>query len=404
MGLFSAIFGKKQSSKVNIPSWVQPGLKSFSGDISKFLKTDPQQYVAGPTALQNTAFTNAGNLGGSQQPLNNALAAVQAAGQAPAANAGSAAQSQGVHVGPMSTVNGSSLLDNFSAYQNPATENLVNSTMANYNRNAEQQRAQVQAQLAGNGAWGSGGRFYQSNFDLGNLLQGAQLENQLRSDAFNTALNASNMDAGRRQDASVFNAGAQNNAALQQASLDSNNNMFNAGQSNQMGMFNAGMQNDAYSRALQAAGMQGDIANSMGNNQRADVALQGAMGDMQHSISQAQAGAYPTQLLSAAQMFNPLLSTFGQTNTATPSPFQTGLSIASLFASDERLKTNIVRIGDWDDRGDGLGKYEWNWRRDPDGPKVTGVIAQEVERLRPHAYVENFHNGYAGVNYAALGA
>lgn len=71
-------------------------------------------------------------------------------------------------------------------------------------------------------------------------------------------------------------------------------------------------------------------------------------------------------------------------------------------ASDRRLKTNIRRLGEWDDKGDGLGKYEWNWKRDPNGSKVIGVIADEVEKLRPHAFVPNFIGEYAGVNYGAL--
>jgi hypothetical protein len=69
--------------------------------------------------------------------------------------------------------------------------------------------------------------------------------------------------------------------------------------------------------------------------------------------------------------------------------------------SDRRLKTNIEKVGE---ASDGLGIYEWNWKASPDGPKVRGVIADEVERLRPHAYVKNFRDGYDGVNYAALGS
>jgi hypothetical protein len=76
---------------------------------------------------------------------------------------------------------------------------------------------------------------------------------------------------------------------------------------------------------------------------------------------------------------------------------------AAAMASDERLKTNIVRLGDWDDQGDGLGAYEWNWKSAPNGERVRGVIAQEVEKLRPWAHVPNFIGQFAGVNYAALG-
>jgi hypothetical protein len=78
------------------------------------------------------------------------------------------------------------------------------------------------------------------------------------------------------------------------------------------------------------------------------------------------------------------------------------LGSAAIMASDRRLKTNIRKVGE---AKDGLGLYEWNWRADPNGPTVRGVIADEVEKLRPHAFVKGFVNGvYDGVNYAALGS
>jgi hypothetical protein len=69
--------------------------------------------------------------------------------------------------------------------------------------------------------------------------------------------------------------------------------------------------------------------------------------------------------------------------------------------SDRRLKTNIRKIGE---AKDGLGLYTWNWKADPNGPTVRGVIADEVEKLRPWAFVPNFIGQYAGVNYGTLGS
>jgi hypothetical protein len=69
--------------------------------------------------------------------------------------------------------------------------------------------------------------------------------------------------------------------------------------------------------------------------------------------------------------------------------------------SDRRLKTNIKKLGE---AKDGLGIYEWNWKAAPNGEPVRGVIADEVEKLRPWAFVPNFVGEYAGVNYAALGS
>lgn len=77
------------------------------------------------------------------------------------------------------------------------------------------------------------------------------------------------------------------------------------------------------------------------------------------------------------------------------------LAMKGAFMSDRRLKTNITKLGE---AKDGLGIYEWNWKADPKGPAVRGVIADEVERLRPWAFVPNFRGEYAGVNYGTLGS
>lgn len=432
MGLFSSIFGQKTSQKTTIPSFLKPGLTNYAGDIQGYLGQDPHNFVAPASSLQNLAFSQAANLGGEMQPLNDALGAVKAAGAAPAASAGAAAQtgtalsgpaaqSQAVNIAPTSSITGSSLLNNLQGYMDPALNALVSSTMADYNRDTQQQRAAEEAKLAGMGNWGSGGQFYLSNFDIGNALKGANLENQLRSQAFSQALGASNLDAQRMQDASQFNAGAQNTRGIDQAQLNSQNNMFNAGQSNDLSMFNtgqqnqvgmfntgqtnqqsqfnAGLQNDQLARALQAAGMQGDIANSLGANQRADTALTGTLGDMQHSIDQAYASALPTQLMNAGQMFNPLMGLTGQTQVKDPSVYNAALSVASLFASDRRVKKNIERVGTLKD---GLPLYEYEYANDnlPKGRKL-GVMAQDVAKLRPWA-LGPVRDGYMTVNYGAL--
>ncbi len=72
---------------------------------------------------------------------------------------------------------------------------------------------------------------------------------------------------------------------------------------------------------------------------------------------------------------------------------------AAAMASDRRLKTNIELIRR---DPDGLGWYSWNWKSDPEGEKEHGVLADEVEKLRPWAFVPDFVGEYAGVNYAKL--
>ncbi len=69
--------------------------------------------------------------------------------------------------------------------------------------------------------------------------------------------------------------------------------------------------------------------------------------------------------------------------------------IASIF-SDRRLKRNIRKI---DECADGMGIYEFRYVWSP--LKVVGVMAQEVERLRPWALGPR-RFGFMTVNYGAL--
>jgi hypothetical protein len=74
------------------------------------------------------------------------------------------------------------------------------------------------------------------------------------------------------------------------------------------------------------------------------------------------------------------------------------LGSAAILASDRRLKTKIKLLRR---DPDGLGWYEFAYKNDP-STMLTGVMADEVKELRPHAHVPNFKGEYAGVNYAKL--
>jgi hypothetical protein len=69
--------------------------------------------------------------------------------------------------------------------------------------------------------------------------------------------------------------------------------------------------------------------------------------------------------------------------------------------SDERLKTNIEKVGSLEN---GLNLYSYNYKDGYDLPegKQIGVMAQEVEAIMPEAVVE-MDNGFKAVNYAMLG-
>ena len=73
--------------------------------------------------------------------------------------------------------------------------------------------------------------------------------------------------------------------------------------------------------------------------------------------------------------------------------------------SDRRMKADIVELGPWDNRGDGLKRYSFRYKWEPSGTVHEGVMADEVAKLRPWAFAKGFLNGeYDGVNYAELGA
>ena len=88
-----------------------------------------------------------------------------------------------------------------------------------------------------------------------------------------------------------------------------------------------------------------------------------------------------------------------QSNITTPSnaPYTPNTSIMGdqMFPSDRRLKTNIIKIGQY---LNGLNKYSWTYLW---GENSTGAMADEVEKLIPEA-VKVFY-GYKHVNYALLG-
>jgi hypothetical protein len=70
------------------------------------------------------------------------------------------------------------------------------------------------------------------------------------------------------------------------------------------------------------------------------------------------------------------------------------LASTAMMFSDERLKSNIVRVGT---HLIGVGVYDY----DIFGRRERGVIAQEVEKVAPHL-VHVHPSGYLMVNYGGL--
>jgi hypothetical protein len=97
-------------------------------------------------------------------------------------------------------------------------------------------------------------------------------------------------------------------------------------------------------------------------------------------------GAYNANQAGANNMVSGL---FGLGGAALSNP-----ATAAFMFSDRRLKSNVKRIGT---HAIGVGIYEYTMF----GVPQTGVIAQEVERVRPDL-VRRHANGYLTVNYGGL--
>ena len=134
--------------------------------------------------------------------------------------------------------------------------------------------------------------------------------------------------------------------------------------------------------------------------QNAAPLQQGALISDLISSPQKAAGEYSDNISSLLARY---LTSNGQSTTKSSGSLLSQLAqvaqIAATVASDRRLKMDIEEI---DRDPDGLGLYRYRYVTDePDGPLRTGVMADEVEKLRPWALGPE-RNGFKTVNYGAL--
>lgn len=364
----------------NNPSWITDPVQSLVGQISNLGTTDPQQYVASASPLQQQAFNQGAATLGNTSSLMGAGADAIRAGMGAAA--------------PMvegTSFKAASLLDNLDAYVNPELNNVVRNALENYDVSAGQQQAQYAAQGAKNKAFGGSRYGIGESSLLSDLVRGrATTEGNLRSDAYGNAFNYSNLDAARRQEADMFKAQAAMQAALA----------------------NQSSQNSALDRQLTGGNSLANIGSAQDASSRANTSLLSDLGAAQRSISQSQATA-PLSLLQAQtallsglplSQFVGSTTTGNSSGTTTSNPSllqaigqgaQTAANVAMLF-SDRRLKENVKRIGR---RPDGLGIYEYNYIWSPE--RQVGVMADEVQQVKPHAVIPH-PSGFLMVDYGRL--
>jgi hypothetical protein len=400
-----------------IPAYAQDPIKNFFSGVDSYQQTDPYSFVTPANSLQTGAYQNASGLFGANGLYGDAAAGAKGVmGAAPTTAQASQTMGHTGNLGPAGQASGASLLDNFSAYQNPYTSQVVDTTLADYDRDAELRRGQMVADGARNGAFGgSGYALAQAAFDADTTRGRASTAANLRSNAFNTAAGLSGQDADRRQNLNLFNTGQANNFDLSRFDAGNQMSQFNAGQANQTSQFNAGqqneMQNQQLSRQLQASGLLGDLASSYGENYRADLGTQLDMGNSLYNLQNIWNQAPLTQLQNVGNLLKDgqIDSISGKTVTGSTSGveksktsgglFNSLLGLGSLGASvfsDRRLKEDIRKVGLTDG---GLPIYTYRYKGDQ--AVQMGVMAQDVEKSQPQALGPEM-GGYMTVNMAEV--
>lgn len=379
------------------PEWVTNDLMDYTGRIGSMLDTDPSSFVAGASPLQQQAWSNADRLGG-WQGNNNAASQIalgvanQGANLMPGsagytasrgnASTYSAPQLNNAREATTSDAGSASLLDNFQSYFNPFMQNVVGSSMADFDQQAGQQRAQLAARGAQAHALG-GSRFGIAEGQMeGELARGRNsILSSLLSQGFNTAAGLSQSDAANRQQSGLFNAAARNTASLAnqgasnqfslaQAGMDNDAARYGADASNQfnqnylqradaaaqfgaqgqndMERFNAGQMDQGLNRQLQSSQLLGSLGNDHAQNTLQDLAMMSQMGGEQRNIEQAYNLAPLAQLQAGGQLFGATpfqifsgqnvtsIGTQSGTNTTTQSPslfnsLMAGAQAAAMF-------------------------------------------------------------------------
>jgi len=273
---------------------------------------------------------------------------------------------------------GSLLGADIGAYQSPYTQQVIDQSMADIQRQADIARRQAQSQAIGAGAFGgSRSALLESESQRPYIEQQARTAAGLRQAGFEQAQRAAESDIARQQQMAMFAPELELRARQQQAGL----------------LGGVGAEQMARLGQLGQIGLQQQQLQQMG--------LQVPYEEFQRALAY---GPQQFGLLAAGQ---------GVTTPTTTTQQKTGLgdilgSAAQLGGmyflgqSDERLKENIKPIGK-SENGHNLYTWDWNDKAKELGVNdpTTGVIAQEIMKYMPEAVITD-KNGYYMVNYGVL--
>ena len=347
-----------------VPGYIQQPVSNYYGQVGNLMNgPTPGSNVFGPSQLQTQAFSGAQGLSGFNQGLSDAMSGTRALLDY---------QPGSVEAGQLSNTD-------LSPYMNPYTQSVIDTSLNSLDRFRQGAITGNQASATQAGSYGGSRHgIADAETNRGYFDQAGQLVANLNNQNFNQARGAAQFDIGNRLGADQFNS--------QQGLAGAN---FRLGAANQLGAL--GTTNDANARAN--LGLQADLgAQQQQSNAMSDPQMQQAAW-----LSQLQ------QLLGlnpAALIGQNVQSSGTQTGTTTSSPSlmsilgQIGQTAGAIYASDMRLKRNIVPRGD---SINGTPLYEFEYIDEP-GVRIVGVMAQEAP---PHAVITH-PSGYLMVDYGAL--
>jgi hypothetical protein len=363
------------------PTQVTNGLTGFADKITGLQNTDPYSFTTGANPLQ----TQAGGLAGTIGMYDNEAGATMNSDYDKAMATASS-------LGTMGSGPGARALSYMNDYMNPYTDSVVNTSLADFDKNAGRQQAQATLDAAQDTSWGGSGYGIAKSLLTRELNDGrASLDSGLRSQGFTTALGAGQADASNEMQQRQIAEQAQAQAAALQAQIAS-------------GRFGNTMDFDANNRANVGTQMQaGDDLRQI---------------DLQHGLAPLTSAAAISGLWGSTP-FNLMTGqhTTGTTTSKTSDPVGTIAGIAgglgslatglggmglkfpgaAAAASDRRLKRDIEHVETLDN---GLDIYRYRYLWD-DVPRL-GVMADEVQKVDPNAVFPVFGD-YLGVDYGRLG-
>ena len=237
--------------------------------------------------------------------------------------------------------------------------------------------------------------------------QQAQLSQQANLANQSAANQASQFTAQAQNQAGQFSAQAQNQAAqfgaqaanqfsLSQFGAQNAANLANAQSQNQFALSQFGAENQAAANNAQAANQAAQFSAGAANSaSQFNAQQQNAQAGQQAQLEQASQQQQYNQLRDQLNLAGDRKASADQARAQATNDLVGGIAgVAGAFLSDERLKENVVKVGESES---GLNIYHFNYK---DIPTVVfeGVMAQEV----PSDAKVELDNGYLGVNYDVI--